>query len=539
MKTAVMRTLLVATAVHGHSQLVERDAAALTTGAPSADPGFWYSGEGSDSYYEARNRCKWSDPISAHAFWGDSFLYTDTNTFTQFWHDAGRDNLLVRECHAPDVDREGHIWVIRSVGPFNTTGGAKEGEWHAMKFHEPVRKRWVTGRFSGRVDADGTLFPSPPLHVHHEHFAYQETLPSYVRASWEILGTYTVSRMFALHGDNYFKDADGGVIGNAFKSYPEGYGKRMENVYYHDNRIGDIRPPQSPVLQWWSEIAYRYTLETPKRELLHMSRFNMANFFENVHIHVPEDTGSIFWLAWEMPADGEFESNWCHTHGAEHIIIFKGDPKKFALGQKYAKNDPWTPKPVDNVDDVASELIESATAAGIGHCEGNIQWEGEEIRMTQINCKPWQFKEGEVAAIVALYDPTRRPYTNLRQHFIFRGDWFPDDPSIVDRRPDLKFENTKFCGENPAHCLSHADMGIKVFMVVVNFGWMPEYYAWKSFVGWCILLTFLTAISLACIGMCKWVLRKLSNVTEDDPSRWELPKYVAVPSADAFNRRYG
>ncbi len=136
---------------------------------------------------------------------------------------------------------------------------------------------------------------------------YQVT---YVRASREILGTYTVSRMFALHGDNYFKDEDGGAIGNAFKSYPEGTGKRMDKVYYFDNHIGDIRPPNSPVLQWWTEIAYRYTLEKPKREMLHMSRFNMANFFENVKMHIPENTASIFWMTWKMPADGEFETNW-------------------------------------------------------------------------------------------------------------------------------------------------------------------------------------------------------------------------------------
>jgi len=62
------------------------------------------------------------------------------------------------------------MWLIRRVGPFNTTGGAKEGEWHAIKFNEPVDKRWVTGRFGGRVNKDGELFSSPLLHVHHENF---------------------------------------------------------------------------------------------------------------------------------------------------------------------------------------------------------------------------------------------------------------------------------------------------------------------------------------------------------------------------------
>ena len=496
---------------------IERNvsAASSTTSSPdiaNSVAGFWYSAEGSEAYFEARNKCKWSAPISAHAFWGDSFLYTDKDNFNKFWYDAGRDKLLVRECHIQDIDREGNMWIIRRVGPFNTTGGAKEGEWHATKFHEQVRKRWVTGRFAGRVNEKGELFSSPPLHVHHEHFAYEETLPSYVRASWEILGTYRVNRMFALHGDNYFKDADGGAIGNAYKSYPEGAGKRMENVYYFDNHIGDIRPPNSPVLQWWNEISYRYTLETPKREMLHMSRFNMANFFENVKIHVPEDTGSIFWMTWKMPADGEFETNWCHTHGAEHIIVFKGDPSKFALGKKYAKKDPWTPKHVDDVDSVANELIQSASEAGIGHCKGKLQWEGEEIRMTQFNCKPWHFKEGDIAAIVTLYDPVRRPYTNLRQHFIFRGDWYPDDPNIVDKRPELVFKNTQFCGENPDRCVSQASLGFKIYMVVVNGGWMPEYYPHKVAVGWVILIVFISLALFGIYKLLKWLKKTVSSM---------------------------
>merc|ERR1712048_1239176 len=104
-----------------------------------ADPGYWYSGEGSDAYFKARSACKWSAPISAPNFWGDSFLYTNIDTYNQFWHDAGRNKLLVRECHTPALDREGNIWVIRRVGPFNTTGGAKENDvWQTTKFHEQI-----------------------------------------------------------------------------------------------------------------------------------------------------------------------------------------------------------------------------------------------------------------------------------------------------------------------------------------------------------------------------------------------------------------
>merc|ERR1712050_781921 len=115
--------------------------------------------------------------------------------------------------------------------------------------------------------------------------------------------------------------------------------------------------------------------------------------------------------------------------------------------------------------------------------------------MTQINCKPWKFKEGDFVAMVALYDPIPRPYTNLKQHFIFRGDWFPDNPDILDKHPELRFENTKFCGEHPNHCLSKLSLGLKIYMVVVNFGFIPEYYSSKAAIGWLILM-FLISLML-------------------------------------------
>jgi len=511
----------------GYAQTEEKD---------DADPGFWYTAEGHEHYYEARDGCKWSEPISAPEFWGDSFLYTSSNAFNQFWYDAGRDKLKVTECYAPAPDRQGEIWVIRRVGPYNTTGGAKEGEWHATKFHENNgHRRWITGRFSGRVDANGKLFPSPPLHIHHEHYAYQETLPSYVRATKEMLGTYTASRIYALHGDNYFMDAEGGVIGNAFKSYPEGYAKRMKKTYYFDNRIGDIRPPGSPVLQWYTEIAYRFTLERPKNEILHMTRFNTANFFENFHIHVPKESPSLFWQAWRMPADGRMETNWCHTHGAEHIIVFKGDPNRFALGQKYKKHDIWTPLHVKNVDDVAEELKQSATDNGVEYCEGKIQWEGEEIRMTKINCKPWIFKEGDIAAMISLYDPVARPYTNLMQHFIFRGDWIPDDPMAADKRPELLMQNFYICGEDPDHCIISMSLGFKVYLAIITMGWMPEYYAAKAFVGWCIVLGLLGLISYGCYRLLAFLYKRRSKYMPLSGVDSILPSLSSIRSIRAIS----
>lgn len=153
--------------------------------------------------------------------------------------------------------------------------------------------------------------------------------------------------------------------------------------------------------------------------------------------------------------------------------------------------------------------------------------------MTQFNCNPWKFKEGDVAAIVALYDTVRRPYTNLRQHFIFRGDWFPDDPKIVDRnREKLIFKNLHFCGENANKCVSQMTLGYKIYMVIVNFGWMPEYSAGKAFLGWIILMALVALVSLGSYGLVKCVSNKYSPTLGECLPKWKVvfAKRVSFPS---------
>ena len=168
------------------------------------------------------------------------------------------------------------------------------------------------------------------------------------------------------------------------------------------------------------------------------------------------------------------------------------------------------------MDGVANELIQSATEAGIGHCKGNTQWEEEEVRMTQINCKPWHFNEGDITAIAILFDTVRRPDTNSLQHLIFRGDWYPDDPNIAEKHPELLFENLQFCGENPDHCVNKATLAYKMYMVIVNQGWMPEKYLYVEVVGWLILIGM---FGLAFFGVYK-LLRWLPKTSK--PSEYEV-----------------
>jgi len=486
---------------------------------------YWYKTDGFESYVKARANCDWSQEISAPDFFGDSFQYSTSSAYNAWWHDAGRSNLRVKECHMPDLDRTGNNWIIRRVGPFNTTGGATDiGEWHLMKWRENVSKRWLTGRFMSRVDSDGNAIGSPPLHVHHEHVAYNECLPSWLRARTDFLKTNNFNRLMVAHGDQYGMRQDGGIVVNAFKSFPEGHGKRMGPIYTYDSKIGDLRVKGSPEIQWYTEFAYRYTLKKPEKELLHMTRFNLANFFENIRFHLPEDKATLHWHSFRLPTSGEFVTNWVHNHGAERIIVFKGDPQKFALGKSYWQKNAWTPVLIDDVDTVASELIDSAQNAGIDFCEGKTQWESEpypnvkndiHLRQFQLECKSWKFEKGDAATIVALFDPRKTPETNLMQHIAFRGEYVPTDPNAADLDPQLYTHNTGFCGQNPDECVFSMSLGYKVFTVVFNLGNLPPYTPFKAAIGWSALVVIILLLALALYSISNLMLRSFLAERKD------------------------
>jgi len=492
---------------------------AISYAQTAQDLGYWYNANGYDRYIEARNNCEWSEEISAPEFFGESFHYTSSDAFTNWWYDAGRSNLRVKECHMPDLDRPGNFWVIRKIGPFNTTGGAGDAhEWHQIKWDETISKRWFTGRFMARVDEDGNVFGSPPLHVHHEHVSYSESNLDWLRSRPEVLKRIDVGRLAISHGDQYAKQEDGGHRVQFFKSLPEGYGKRMGPRFWYDSKVGDLRVKGSPEIQWYNEVAYRYTLKKPKKELLHMSRAAVASFFDTLRFRIKKDEASIHWHSFRLPTSGEFETIWAHNHGAERIIVFKGDPQKFALGKFYKQPNSWTPLVIDDTDEVASELISTAQSAGIDFCEGKIQWETEpypnvtnsiHLRQFQIDCKPWKFEKGDVAVIVGLYDPRRSPETNLAQHLLFRGEYVATDRNAADVDPTLYTNNLQICGENPDECVVSLGLGYKIFAMVLKGGMVVPYTPFREAIGWLTLVIMILLLVLGFYFLSSLIWRDL------------------------------
>jgi len=257
---------------------------------------------------------------------------------------------------------------------------------------------------------------------------------------------------------------------------------------------------------------------------LQMSRVQTGNFFDYFKFRLKKDEASISWISFQMPTSGEFVTNWVHHHGAERIIVFKGDPQKFALGKSYRKKNAWTPLVIDDTDEVASELISSAQSAGIDYCEGKVQWESApypnvtksiHLRQFRIDCRPWKFEKGDVAAIVGLYDPRKTPETNLGQHLGLRGEYVPTDDKAADADPTLYTDNLAFCGENPEECISSMPFGYKVFVLLLNLGFAVPYTPLREALGWFALVIIISLFASGLYFLSSLIWRDLFAKRKD------------------------
>lgn len=500
---------------------------------PVDECGYWYQTDGYEQYKDKRDHCQWGEKIPAEQFFGESFHTGQTwdgRSVRLTWTSPLEQQIYVQECtfEDPDPMRAGEVWTLRRFGPFYSDGKFDSGKafWQQTKWHERFTKRFMTGRSFARYDANsGELLGSPPLHVHHEHVSYSEGLPDFV----PLLSSFKVNRLAASHGEQYGLHEDG-VLLNVYKTLPLGLGKPM-SYYTYDNKLADTRDEGASPMQWFQEVGFR-TTPKKQREVYHMTRFNIGSIFKNFNLDVPQDSASMFWSTWRMPASGEFITNWIHTHGLEKVIIFKGDPKKFGLLEKYSKPDIWTMKKIDSVDSVVDDLTSAAKEAGIGWCEGEAQFEEvdfpeidhptTETRITKMCCLPWKFKKGEVAAMVGFYDG-RKPRIPAHQHQLFRGEYFLHEEEKLDEqeKDDLLMRNLQFCGEDPDTCVKDVTLGLKLSAVLFYGGNLPTQTWFSQTVGWVVLAAIVLGSVLLFGVCCRCGMKRLGYCKEEaEPVRY-------------------
>ena len=104
----------------------------------------------------------------------------------------------------------------------------------------------------------------------------------------------------------------------------------------------------------------------------------------------------------------------------------------------------------------------------------------------------------------------------------------------MQKRPDLLFDNVHFCGENPDQCGSQLGMGYKIYMLVVNFGWMPEYSVTKVCIGWIILTLIIALVLSGFYKLLKCVCKKISSHFGVHFSRWKVrvTRYDPLPLSE-------
>jgi len=504
---------------------------------PVEQCGHWYQTDGWDAWKARRNECVWGDKVPARDYFGESFHTGAPNADIMSQFDSPYENeVYVQECwfEDPDPARKGEMWKIRRLGPFVTTGQVEGNDaWLAVKWYERLTPRFLTGRvfarFTGPID-EPELLGSPPIHIHHEHMSYSENLLNWVSP----LQTLTANRIASIHGDQF--DLRENNAFSAYNSYPLGTGKPI-GFYTYDNELGDTRDENSSPLEWYSETGLRTSLKVEKK-LFHMTRVNVGNLLDLDRFNEPENASNMFWFGWRMPATGEFKTNWLHTHGAERIMIFKGDAANAFLREHYSKPSEDSPLTIKSIDATAEDLIARAKAAGISVCEPEPQFEEVhypernhqtlETRATRVCCLPWKFNKGDGGAIVTFYD-SRKARDPHKQHSVFRGDYVLENEEDVS--DELFFNNLQICGEDPDTCVSTLTFGLKLTSVLYYGGVAATNTPFNRVIGYVMAAGILLSIA-AILVVCWFGLRRLCSRKDlpDTPERSEYQKLTASPS---------
>ncbi len=251
---------------------------------------------------------------------------------------------------------DGSTWSVSRIGPFRTTGGYDwvqvgwDNLWDLRAlFSKHPEGIYVLEQFSGPVAADGTRLGHPPIHVHHMHIGPSSGVRQR-STMWDCLinadGCYDPTRVFEHHGD-YQCPGDAGGLDCWMESAPEGYGKLLTFELGLEGDLNDVRPVDSPVMEWYYELGARWV---PKNDptnkygstIKAMSFHNFAGpgtfdvFKQSTYIFTyqqPTDQESIFWYSGRMHHSAKLLRNKQHAHNAifDEAIFFSATPEELGL----------------------------------------------------------------------------------------------------------------------------------------------------------------------------------------------------------------
>eukprot|EP00494_Astrolonche_serrata_P006902 UN06927 len=428
---------------------------------------WWYETNEAElsSFKKQRAACQWTPKIDASDFFATTSTVLEWGYEVPDWNTHSPDkHIKIQECLFEDEILPHNHWVVRRMGNFKTTGG---GVWQNIKYSEAITPRYITGRAFYRYFANNdTVIAYPPIHIHHEHVSRTSNVPQLV----PFFQDQDQNRILMQHGDDECLGGENPIDCSGFKTLPEGYSRYPTDIWVYDSVLEDVRPVNSPQIEWYSEIAYRYTV-IPQTPVYHFTVATPGYIWHLGLLDIPADKACMWWHTFEFPVDGEFISVWQHNHGVESSFHIKARPEDTII-QKYKKPDRYTVLPLDDLATTKKAIFDDLDEKKIEYCESTpaadkLTYSKDKdyfygknfIRRTDFtSCLPWKFKKGDVDIIVGFWDRTDPNTISAPvQHLALVGDYVLENPE--DHTDSLIFNNWMMSGDEPGLTYTHIVWG--------------------------------------------------------------------------------
>lgn len=526
------------------------------------------------SYHVAKDNCTWQQDVETLAYHYDWFA-TDSGMRSSYWGYLVSQMLIttyypefpswfVRFLHfvfgpAPHgpalksyscriTQADGTEFRMRRLGPFLSNGGF---DWHKMKLQDPYNLRpqahqgstiRVTGFMAIPVSDSGEILGNPPIHIHHANLG-----PNRNRSS--------LTRLSQWHGDSQCSESAGGTACYV-TALPPGFGFPVSDALRLDVDFNDMRPLQSPDLEFWLETSI--SIAAPHTKIQDVGtvilgvpftmRWWRTSDFQRLY-YIPSQEPSALWVTGRMPTSGTFVPGGkleIHQYMLDEAWVFTGvTPEDLGLNlEVWQLQKPWLPwVPSENGLVNSSKAMTALKARVVQHfqqaakrCKEDSACKTLPTRMWTLNrttfedgeerqmpwpAKTWSFEQGDQFTTVIFHKVApmsgHNHATEMAQHLAITGYYIPEADAKADYFFVLPSTNADWAWLN----------SVNWFVALTHFGGAPDrFWSWPL-----IVLVF---IVVSCVVGCivKIGVANMLNVYHK-----QLVDFLA-PSGSSLHRKH-
>lgn len=291
---------------------------------------------------------------------------------------------------------------------------------------------WITGFFAGPVMEDGYPLANPPIAINNIRLFESEGFP---------MRFPNQNAFIQVNADTQYPTDEGGTFPFS-ADLLKGHALPVTQAVGLHYEVSDIRREGSGNLNFYVEIAIRYSLERPLRPtaLIQTSMpfpvvgaADMRRYVEEFSHFIPAHTSSVVWYTGTMAYPGKLLHGSAHSSSRwlDSLYIFTGSPEMIGLNQygyeiDYAGQNFFRPEDHGiDLEDVKLRVLASSLQTGAKlRCAstGRIEFykilEGSEEEVMGIDTKApydrapattcfgdWNWIEGEQWTVVAFHKP--------------------------------------------------------------------------------------------------------------------------------------